>query len=176
MLRSLTAPLDHTLTTTQRLHINWQGLFHLTHELPIDPIVRRPGITAPTQQKYQEFFFSNKPGIQCIFYLNKPGNKCITDAIITYCEPAASVHKINPRAHVSYAELLLGNAEEFGVWSWTGSLCANHHFKFLRLPGEVPSCIQTLQPSQGDISKNNTGTHIMLLNTKKKELWKNMEK
>ena len=31
------------------------------------------------------------------------------------CEPTASVHTINPTAslRVSYAELLLGNAEEF---------------------------------------------------------------
>lgn len=63
-----------------------------------------------------------------------------------------------------WAELLLGNAEEFGVWPWTGSLCANHHFKFLQLPGAVHGAAQTEQPFQKNL-KNSTETHIMPLNT-----------
>lgn len=75
---------------------------------------------------------------------------------------------------VSDTKLLLGNAEEFGVWPWSGSLCANHHFKFLRLRagGKVHISIKTLQPYQGYISKKNqtnTGTHIMLFFNYKKE-------
>lgn len=52
-------------------------------------------------------------------------------------QPSLSAQPTQEPISVSYAELLLGNAEEFGVWPWTGSLCANHHFKFLWLPGAV---------------------------------------
>lgn len=52
-------------------------------------------------------------------------------------QPSLSAQPTQEPVSVSYAELLLGNTEEFGVWPWTGSLCANQHFKFLRLPGAV---------------------------------------
>lgn len=58
-----------------------------------------------------------------------------------------------------WAELLLGNAEEFGVWPWTGSLCANHHFKFLQLPGAVHSSVQTEQPFQKKSQKQHGDSH-----------------
>ena len=149
MLRSLTAPLHHTPTTTQRLHINWHGPWavHLSH-------LQKAWHHIPNPKK------NIKKCCRCFLFSNKPGNKWITDAVITNvgmfaCEPTVSVHTANPRASlcVSYAELLLGNAEEFFVWPWTGSLCANHHFKFLRLPGAVHSSIKMLQSSQGDISE-----------------------
>lgn len=82
----------------------------------------------------------NQPKIllNVFLFLNKPGNECRTDAVImdvgmSACEPALPVHTTHPTppAPGSYAELLLGDAEEFGVRPWTGSLCANHHFKFL---------------------------------------------
>lgn len=80
-------------------------------------------------------------------------------------QPSLSTQPTQEPVSVSYAELLLGNAEEFGVWPWTGSLCANHHSEFLRLPGAVHSSIKTLRPSH---FQNNTGTHIMHLNTETK--------
>lgn len=95
-------------------------------------------------------------------------------------QPSLSTQPTQEPVAVSYAELLLGNAEEFGVWTWTGSLCANHHFKLLRLPRGVgsPHCsIKTLQPSQRDISKTthhafkyqNRKNHINQINKE----WKN---
>lgn len=77
---------------------------------------------------------------------------------------------------VSYTELLLGNAEEFGVWPWSGSLCANHHFRFLRLPGAVHISIKTRQPHQGDISKTTLGLTSCFLNTHTKERKKEKSK
>lgn len=94
MLRSLTAPLYHTLTTTQRLHITVTAM---VCEPPIYPIIRRPGISS--LKNINKCFF--------LFFFNKPGNKCITDAVImdvgmSACEPTLSVHTTNPRAGLCF--------------------------------------------------------------------------
>lgn len=74
--------------------------------------------------------------------------------------PSLSAQTSQEPVSVFYSELLLGNAEEFGVWPWTGSLCANHYFATTRGSRRLHA-----DTYHGDIFQHNTGTHTMLLNT-----------
>lgn len=118
----------------------------------------QPDKSSPTQRTKHNFI--------------KLGNKCTIDVVmdvdVSACEPTLSVHTTDPRDGLCFLHWIV--ARQCGriwcVWPWTGSLCAKHHFRFLRLPAAVHSSIRTLPPSEGDAPKNNAWTHVMPLNTK----------
>lgn len=139
MLRSLTAPLPHTLTTTQRLHINWQTI----------PLSEGLASAPNPQEKYQETFLFKEDWQQM-------WNYCCHNWFWDVCllsQPSLSAWPSPDQVSASCNELLLGNVEEFGVWPWNGSLCANPYHRFLQIFGAVHISIKTLKPYQGDITK-----------------------
>lgn len=139
MLRSLTAPLYHT---------HWEQ-----HKGCI--LTDKPSRCRKAWHQLQ----IPKKNIKKRSFSNKTGNKCETTAVNWFwdvcllSQPSLSARPSPDQVSASCTELLLGNVEEFGVWPWSGSLCANPYHRFLQILGAVHISIKTLQPYQGDITK-----------------------
>lgn len=155
MLRSWTAPLYQTLTTTQRLHIIWRSV----------PWSEAPPPTPSPQtplQKTKRCSFLNKPDI-------KWESTAVYNRCWDVCSYTASVHTTQPETQslVSCAGLLLGDAELFGVTKKGKPLCKSPLWVPPTIGGGGRVSLKTLQPHLGNRcmrgkTLGNTEVHIML--------------
>lgn len=107
MLRSLTAPLYQTLTTTQRLHIIWQSVRR--SEAPPPP---------PHPQKINKRQLWDVP-LQISQTVDEKALLYIHDAGMFARKLSPSTRpKPKTQPPVSRTGPLLGDAELFGVWPW----------------------------------------------------------